>query len=256
MSVANGQTSKAFPYQSFIPFYFNGLGISNNAIIPNTKLDVATGSCLDSTGTFQLTLSTAVVINAASNGLNGLDTDSLAASTVYNVFIVADPVTQQTSGAMISASTIPLLPYGYSAYALIGYVTTDASAHFLAGYWSDNDSARRTFTYDAPIIALSGGTQTSYTGVALTSFVPPVANTPVVIYSNFTANAAADIENLQGYNSTGDAVTIIAPVAGATAHTTSQNTVLAQLNTAAPSIKYKVSAGSLSLYVCGYTFDL
>ncbi len=256
MSVANGQTSKAFPYQSFIPFYFNGLGISNDATTPNTKLDVATGSCLDSTGTFQLTLSTAVVINAASNGLNGLDTGSLAASTVYKVFIVADPVTQQASGAMISASATPLLPYGYSAYALIGYVTTDASVHFLAGYWSDNDSARRTFTYDAPIIALSGGTQTGYTGVALTSFVPPVANTPVVIYSNFTANAAADIENLQGYNSTGDAVTIIAPVAGATAHTTSQNTVLAQLNTAAPSIKYKVSAGSLSLYVCGYTFDL
>jgi hypothetical protein len=256
MSVISGQTSKAFPYSSFIPFYFNGLGISNDATTPNTKLGVAAGSCLDSSGTFQLSLSSAVTINAANNGLNGLDTGSLAASTVYKVFVVADPVTQQASGAMISASATPLLPYGYSAYALVGYITTDASVHFLKGYWSDNDSARRTFTYDAPIIALNAGTQTSYTGVALTAFVPPVANTPVVIYSDFTANAAADIENLQGYNSTGDAVTIIAPVAGATAHTTQQNVVLAQLNSAAPSIKYKVSAGSLSLYVCGYTFDL
>ena len=256
MSVANNQTSKAFPYQSFIPFYFNGLGISNDATTPNTKLDVATGSCLDSTGTFQLTLSSAVVINAASNGLNGLDTGSLAASTVYKVFIVADPVTQQASGAMISASATPLLPYGYSAYALIGYVTTDASVHFLAGYWSDNDSARRTFTYDAPIIALSGGTQTGYTGVALTAFVPPVANTPVGIYMLFAANAAANAANLQGYNSTGDAVTLIAPVATGVANTTENVTVLAQLNTAAPSIKYKVAAGALSLYVTGYTFDL
>jgi len=258
MSVANNQVSKAFPYTSFIPFYFNGLGISNNATTPNTKLDVAAGSCLDSTGTFQLTLSAAAIIDAATNGLNGLDTGTFAASTVYKVYLVCDPVTQQAAGAMISlaSSLVPLLPFGYSAYSLIGYATTDASVHFLAGYWSDNDSARRTFTYDAPIIALNAGTQTGYTGVALTAFVPPVANTPVVIYSNFTANAAADIENLQGYNSTGDAVTIIAPVAGATAHTTQQNTVLAQLNSAAPSIKYKVSAGSLSLYVCGYTFDL
>lgn len=256
MSIANGQTAKAFPYSSFIPFYFNGLGISNNATTPNTLLNVAAGSCLDSTGTFQLTLAAAVVINAAANGLNGLDTGTFAVSTVYKVFVVFDPVTLQAAGAMISVSATPLLPFGYSAYALIGYATTDASAHFLAGYWSDNDSARRTFTYDAPIIALNAGTQTSYTGVALTAFVPPVANTPVVIYSNFTANAAADIENLQGYNSTGDAVTIVAPVAGATAHTTQQNVVLAQLNSAAPSIKYKVSAGSLSLYVCGYTFDL
>lgn len=256
MSIANGQTAKAFPYSSFIPFYFNGLGISNNATTPNTLLNVAAGSCLDSTGTFQLTLAAGVVINAAANGLNGLDTGTFAVSTVYKVFVVFDPVTLQAAGAMISVSATPLLPFGYSAYALIGYATTDASAHFLAGYWSDNDSARRTFTYDAPIIALNAGTQTSYTGVALTAFVPPVANTPVVIYSNFTANAAADIENLQGYNSTGDAVTIVAPVAGATAHTTQQNVVLAQLNSAAPSIKYKVSAGSLSLYVCGYTFDL
>jgi hypothetical protein len=256
MSVVNNETSKAFPYSSFIPFYFNGLGISNNATTPNTLLNVAAGSCLDSTGTFQLTLSSAVVINAATNGLNGLDTGTFAASTVYKVFVVCDPVTQQAAGAMISASATPLLPFGYSAYALIGYATTDASVHFLAGYWSDNDSARRTFTYDAPIIALDNGAQTGYTGVALTAFVPPVANTPVVIYSDYTANAAADIENLQGYNSTGDAVTIIAPVAGATAHTTQQNTVLAQLNTAAPSIKYKVSAGTVDLYVCGYTFDL
>lgn len=256
MSVVSGGTSKAFPYSSFIPFYFNGLGISNNATTPNTKLNVAAGSCLDSTGTFQLTLSSAVVIDATTNGLNGLDTGSLAASTVYKVFLIADPVTQQASGAMISTSSTPLLPFGYSAYALIGYVTTDGSSHFLLGYWSDNDSARRVFTYDAPIIALNAGTQTGYTGVALTSFVPPVANTSVYMYMVFAANAAADTAKLQGYNSTGDQITLIAPVATGVANTTENVNVLAQLNSGAPSIKYKVSAGSLSLYVCSYVFDL
>ena len=256
MSVANGQTAKAFPFSSFIPFYFNGLGISNNATTPNTKLDLAPGSCLDSTGTFQLTLSSAVTINAATNGLNGLDTGTFAASTVYKVFIVADPVTQQATGAMISASATPLLPFGYSAYALVGYATTDSSVHFLSGYWSDNDSARRVFTYDAPIIALNAGTQTGYTGVALTAFVPPVANSQVGIYMLFAANAAGNTANLQGYNSTGDQVTLIAPVATGVANTTENVTVLAQLNSAAPSIKYKVAAGTLSLYVTGYVFDL
>jgi hypothetical protein len=256
MSVANGQTAKAFPFSSFIPFYFNGLGISNNATTPNTKLDLAPGSCLDSTGTFQLTLSSSATINAATNGLNGLDTGTFAASTVYKVFIVADPVTQQATGAMISASATPLLPFGYSAYALVGYATSDASVHFLAGYWSDNDSARRTFTYDAPIIALNAGTQTGYTGVALTAFVPPVANSQVGIYMLFAANAAGNAANLQGYNSTGDQITLIAPVATGVANTTENVSVLAQLNSSAPSIKYKVAAGTLSLYVTGYVFDL
>lgn len=256
MSVDNNQTSKAFPYSSFIPFYFNGLGLSNNSTTPNTQLNVAAGSCLDSTGTFQMTLGSGIIINAANNGLNGLDTGSLAASTVYRVFLVSDPVTQQATGAMISAASVPLLPFSYSAYALIGYVTTDSSSHFLLGYWSDNDSARRQFTYDAPIIALSAGTATSYTGVALTTFVPPVNNLSVSMYMLFAANAAGNAANLQGYNSTGDAVTLIAPVATGVANTTEIVNVLAQSNSGAPSIKYKVAAGALSLYVCGYTFDL
>lgn len=255
MSEIQTGTSRAFPYSSFMPYYANGLGISNNATTPNTKLDIAVGSIMDSTGTFQLEPTSSITINAAVNGLNGLDTGSLAASTVYAVWLIADPITLQAAGAMVSLSASqPLMPFGYSAFALLGYVTTDSSSHFLKGYWSDTNSSQRTFTFDAPILALNAGTQTGYTGVALTTFIPAVNNTPVVIYSNFTANAAADIENLQGYNSTGDAVTIVAPVAGATAHTTSMNTVLAQSNSGAPSIKYKVSAGTLSLYVCGYTF--
>ena len=72
----------------------------------------------------------------------------------------------------------------------------------------------------------------------------------------FAANAAGNTANLQGYNSTGDQVTLIAPVATGVANTTENVTVLAQLNSAAPSIKYKVAAGTLSLYVTGYVFDL
>jgi hypothetical protein len=249
------QTARRFPYGSYLPNYCNGLKISNNATTPNTKLDVATGNMLDSTGTFQISLDSAVTINAATVGLNGIDTGALAASTVYKVYLVADPVGLQTSGCMVSTSSTPVLPFGYGYYALIGYVTTDGSSHFLKGYWSAANGSVRTFTYDAPIQCLSGN-QTGYTGVDLSAFVPAVEGTPVVLFSNFTANAAADIENLQGYNSTGDAVTIIAPVAGATAHTTSQNVVLAQLNSGAPSIKYKVSAGSLVLDVCSYQFYL
>ncbi len=252
------KTMSTYLQYGHFPFsYVNGLKISNNVTTPNTKLDVATGTTFDSTNTFQISSDSALTINAATNGLNGLDTGSLAASTVYAVLLVWDPVSAQATGAMVSLSaTAPLMPFGYSAFKLIGYVTTDSSAHFLKGYWTAGNTASRLFTFDAPIICLSAGTQTSYTGVALTTFVPAIADMPVVIYSNFTANAAADILNLQGYNSTGDAVTVVAPVAGATAHTTSQNTVLAQLNTAAPSIKYKVSAGAVSCYVCSYQFSI
>lgn len=235
--------------------YVNGFAISNDATTPNTKLDVGIGSILDSTGVYQIIMDTAVVIDATSNGINGLDTGSLAASTVYSVYVVGDPVDSNVTGCMVSASTTaPLLPFGYSVYAKIGYVTTDSSSHFLKGYWQTGNSSSRLFTYDAPILCINAGNQTSYTGVALTTFVPAVNNTPVTIYSNFAANAAGNTLNYQGYNSTGDAVTVIAPVATGTANTTSQNIVLAQLNSGAPSIKYKVAAGAVTAYVCAYQY--
>lgn len=255
MSEIQTGTSRQYGQAPFA--YFNGLGLSNDATTPNSIIDIAVGSCLDSTLTYQMQLSTATTVSSAFTGVGGLDTGTVAASTVYAVYLISDPIYANVTSAVLSTSlTGPLMPFGYSAWRLIGFATTDSSSHFLLGYWSDTDSAARSFVYDAPISCLSGGTQTSYTGVSLSAFVPAINNTAVTLYSNFTANAAADIQNLKGYNSTGDAVTIIAPVAGATAHTTSSDIVLAQLNSGAPSIKYKVSAGSLALSVQGYQFIL
>lgn len=235
--------------------YANGLRITNNVTTPDEKIDIAVGSILDSTGTYQIITDEVLTPSITASGLGGLDTGTVAASTVYAVHLVADPVTQQAVGAMFSLSaTAPLMPFGYSAFALIGYVTTDGTADILVGYWTAGNSGTRYFSYDAPIIALSAGTQTSYTGVALTTFVPAQIQTPVYMYMLFAANAATNVANLQGYNSTGDAISLIAPVATGTANTTENVTVLAQLNSGAPSIKYKITAGTLSLYVCGYTF--
>lgn len=263
MSVVNNEVSKAFPYSSYIPFYCNGLGISNNAVLPLVKLDVAAGSCLDSTGTFQISLSSSVTINIANSGLNGLDSGSIAASTMYAVYLVADPVTQQASGAMLSlaSNSIPLLPYGYSAYALIGYVSIGSASHILPGYWSDNDSSRRLFIYDAiQASSVTAGASTSYANVNLISLVPNVNNTLVKVYTSFNANAAGDILNLQAGNATGDEAIIIAPVAGSAAHTSTMSEILAQPVTissvSSPVINYKVSAGAVAVDVAGYYFVL
>jgi hypothetical protein len=264
MSVDNNQTSKAFPYSSFIPFYFNGLGISNDATTPNSILHVAAGSCLDSTGTFQLTVPVDTTLSTATNGLNGLDTGTIAASSVYAVYVVADPITQQQTGIMCSLSIgSPLIPFGYSAFALVGFFTTDSSAHILKGYWSDNDAARRIFTYDAPQASpVTAGASTSYANVNLITLVPNVNNVLVSVFTNFAANAAGDQLFMQGGNSTGNQVIITAPVVAGTAHTTTISGVLAQTvvisTVASPVINYKVTSGSdsVAISVAGYTFDL
>jgi hypothetical protein len=248
--------------QSYVPIvnlpflYINNLQLSNDATTPNTKLDVAAGQCRDSSNVYDMVLSSAVVINAAVNGINGLDTGTFAASKVYAVYLIADPVSGNATGAMISLDqSSPLMPFGYSAYRKIGYAVTDGSTHFLAGYWSGNNNARQ-FTYDAPLAtSVTAGTSATYAAIDLTAKIPTVDQTPVRFKIDWTANAANDQFNMQGANSTGDAWTVNALVAGATSHTIAFGQVLSQLVSGVPKVNYKVSAvGGVAINIAGYDF--
>jgi hypothetical protein len=254
-----------------LPFlYINGLEISNNATTPNTKLDVAAGICRDSTNSFDLNLgnfnsqvsdeqdaNASTTINAAANGLNGLDTGSLAASTLYYVYVIADALTGSPTGALLSAtgpSTGPLMPNNYSAYRHIGYAITDGSSNFLLAYVSGNNNAR-TLMFDAPqATAITAGNATSYTDVVLTAFVPPVQNTPVYIASALTPGAAGRTLKLQPVNATGDAITVTGQVNAVIV--TSTDKLMARLESGAPKIAYKVanSGDAVALNVAGFDF--
>lgn len=238
------------------PFlYINGLQISNNATTPNTKIDIAAGQCRDSTDVYQMTLSATATINAANTGLNGIDAGTFALSTVYAVHLVSDPVNLQATGAMISlSSTAPTLPFGYSVFRLIGYAVSDASVHFLPGYWAGNNNAR-LFMYDAPqATSITAGAATSYTAIDLTTLMPAVDNTPVWIASAFTPGAASRTLKMQPSGATGDAVIVTGQVTSVVV--TSNSLLLAKIVSSAPKISYVVSnsGDAAAIKVAGYQF--
>ena len=262
MTTPVGQESSisygAYPYG-----YMNGLQIFNDATTPNTLLDIGSGVTIDSTDTFQMINNGTIVINAATNGLNGLDTGTFAEGTVYAVYLVSDPVSLQPIGAMISLSyTAPLMPFGYSAFRLIGFATTNASsAHFLPGYWTAGNSGSREFFYDAlQVTNITAGNATSFatTPVNLISTVPNVNNTPVYISTLYTPNAASNYMSLQPANATGTALSVIAQVAHVVVET--QNYLVAQQlsisSVISPAIRYLVSSSSdaVAIDVYGYKF--
>ena len=263
MTTVVGQES-SISYGAYPVPYTNGLQIFNDATTPNTLLDIGSGVTLDSTSTFQMINNGTIVINSAVSGFNGLDTGAIAASKVYAVILISDPISLNPIGAMISlSSTAPLMPFGYSAFKVIGYVATDASKNFLLGYWTAGEgNCRRLFMYDAPqATAVTAGASTSYANVDLTKWVPlPPAsgNRPVWIASNYAPNAAADTLKLQPGNATGDAVIITAAVVAGTAHITSNSFLMAQIvsltGVPSPVINYKVSSGSdaVAINVAGY----
>lgn len=242
--------------QALFPYAY-GLGLSNNATTPNTKLDVAAGSILDSSKTFQLNLDASITINAANVGANGIDTGALAASKVYKVFLIQGTASGYGSAGLISLLDAPYLPYGYDAYALIGYVVTGAGSTFLKGYWTDDKSSWRTFMYDAPqATAVTAGNATSYTAIDLSALVPAVANTPVFIDSALTPSAAGQTLKMQPAAGTGDAVTVTGQVNAVVV--SSQNLVISTLASSLPKVNYKVSnaGAAAAINVGGYQFAI
>jgi hypothetical protein len=237
-------------------YYANGLKITNDATTPNSVIDIATGSILDSTGVYQLSVDSVLSPSTASSGLNGLDTGTVAASKVYAVYVVADPITQQATGAMYSLSlTGPLMPFGYSAYALIGFVVTDSSANILVGTWTAGNNSRRSFFFDAPIAtAVTAGNATTYTAVNLTAFVPALQDTPVSITYSFTPGAASRTLNLTPGNGVGNAVTITGQVTSVVVSGNAQ--LVSKVTAAVPEIDYKVtnSGDAVALRVAGFDF--
>jgi len=246
------------PYANFTDWflYINGLEISNDATTPDEILNIAAGECRDSTNVYVISSTDSISVDNTVSGLGGLDTGTVAASTLYAVYIVGDAVTGLATSAMISTNmTTPLLPYGYNVFRKIGYIRTDATSDFLLGYWSGNNNAR-LFMYDAPIAtAITAGAATSYTAVTLTTFVPAVENLPVWIAFDMTPAAASRIMSLTPFDGVGDAVSITSQVTAV--HVTGNALVLSQLDSGAPKIKYKWSAGggdAVAISVAGYQF--
>lgn len=249
---------QSIPVENLPFLYINGLVVSNNATTPNTKVNLSSGQCRDSNDIMDINLLTAVVIDTAVIGeINGLDQGVLLASKVYAIYAIGDSTNKHQPAGLISLSsnTVPLMPFGYDSYRKVGYAVTDSSVHFLKAYISGNNNARR-FTYDAPLAtAVTAGTSATYAAIDLSILVPAVDNLPVTFRANWTANAAADTFNMQGGNGTGDQWTMIAPVAGATAHSVGFGVVLSQLVTAVPTSNYKVSAvGGVAINVAAFEF--
>ena len=205
-------TTNSIPALNLPLSYINGM---NLAWASNTTLTVTSGQCRDSSNTFDIVVSTAsTTINAASNGLNGLDTGSLGASTWYYVYAISNSTDYLPSGFLLSVSaTAPTMPAGYDIIRRIGYARTDGSSHFVKFYQSGNGSNRKYF-WDAKPSGLAAGTATSYTAVDLSVGVPPVANLEVEFEAYYTPNAAGDVAAIRP---TGSSSTSFAAIKGAVA---------------------------------------
>lgn len=250
-------TVSAVPIVNLGLLYVNNLQVSRTS---NTVLAVAAGQCRDSTDVFDIVISSALALNSANTGANGIDTGTFAASKMYAVYVIMDPTAANANACLLSlsASGPTVMPSGYSAYRLIGYWGTNGSTQFYLGEYVGSGN-QRVFYLDALLATpITAGASTSFAACALTNLVPPVANLEVDCYMNFNANAAADTAGFRptGSSSTNGEHIMTAQVAGATAHLDQKVRLAARTAAGVPSIDYKVSAGAIAISLEGFVINL
>ncbi len=233
----------------------------------NTTLTVTSGQGWDSTFTFSISTSDTITIDAATNGLNGLDTGSLAASKWYAVYVVGDSTGFNPSGCLLSlSSTSPVMPSGtvvqttYSLQRLIGWIHTDSSSHFEKFIQIGAGSQRKYYWIDTPT-ALADGAATTQTAVNLNVGVPPINFTTVTLNALFQPATVGNVFDIIIAN---ESSTLNTEPVGLL--TTKENffqfTALASLvsesGTPTMEVDYKVTEGtdSLTLFVNSFDFEV
>ncbi len=238
-----------------LPFlYISGMNISAAS---TTRLAIAPGQCRDSADNLDIPFDSAFYINPAVNGAGGLDSGSLAASTNYAVWVIADSTNKKQPSALLSlwSNAAPLIPLGYDSYRLLGMAQTDGSVHFTAALIF-NTSSSKGFYLQPAISVLSGGNQTSFTAIDLSTAIPTTTAPFVIALGIVTFIPAAVGDTLQfrptGSSATANLVTITGRVAGVAQ--TDLVVLHCGVGSSKPEVDYKVTASgdAASMSIYGY----
>lgn len=124
----------------------------------------------NSSGSAVLAESVNLTLDITASGANGLDTGAEASGTWYYGWVIYNPTTDTVAGLLSTSSSAPTMPSGYTFKALVTAARNDGSSNFLAY----RQFGSKVY-YEAQQSALSNGTATTETAVALSSFVPPIA---------------------------------------------------------------------------------
>lgn len=244
---SGGNAQSGFAYA---PNFLSGFQVAWSS---NTTLTVSNGNGIDSTNVANIDNSTvSTTINCANNGLNGLDTGSLSASTTYYVHAIGNSLDFTQKGFVVSKSaTSPTLPLGFDCFRWVDYQITDSSSHLLLNRNFGSGNIRNKI-FDAGISVLSAGTAVTLTAISLAAVCPEGLVNPnflVDLDVSFTPNTAGDRVSFATYGSTSTTLPSLSGSVSAVSTKAVVPNILTALNGVIPEILYINSAASGSTTV-------
>lgn len=175
--------------------YVTGLhvnaGALNADLLSTSTLTIFSGQARNSTDINDIVLSSTVTLNTALSGVpNGLDQGTLAATTKYAVYVIADSTKYSATASLLSTSfTAPLLPAGYDMFRRIGTVMSNAAGTRILNFHQRGTGSQRDTWYAVPFAtAAITPADTAFHPIILTTWVP-TTGIEVYISSALTSDA-------------------------------------------------------------------
>lgn len=210
-------------------------------------VQISRGQCRDISNVTDIVLPATINVATNVNGVNGLDQGTIAPSTFYSVYVIADSTGKNATAGILSLSVIqPVLPRGYDAYRRIGSIGTDGGSNILPFDQSGRDKSR-VIWYSTPIQVLNGGNSAAYANVSLATAIPATAEL-AYFEAQITPTGAgnegfvAETSNTAGNGN--------ARVSGSVAAVPQDAEIIVPI-AFDQNVEYKVT-GTLSLWVKGY----
>ena len=149
--------------------------VSNLAVKSVNDEDIDVNAALIQIGRVSATSVDVTILTDGTAGANALDTGSIAADTWYYIFLIAK-VDGTVAGLASLSSTAPTMPTDYVYKRRVGSFLTDATSDIIVF----NMSSYGLFYYDDAYAVLTSGTQTDWTAVDCSAYVPPTRTTMIV----------------------------------------------------------------------------
>ncbi len=179
--------------------YIQGLGLVYSS---TTAVSLSSGQARDASDVNDIVLGSAVSVRIGVNGANGLDTGTIAASSLYYIYVIGSSNNLASSAGLLSLSaSAPLMPYNYDMFRRVGCISIDSGSHIRPFMQLGHGSAREML-YDpgtAPstkgIVIPSSGTagSTSYVNLGILTSLVPQLPVECLIDVAFTPNAANNV---------------------------------------------------------------
>jgi hypothetical protein len=155
-----------------------GFHIRNNAVSPNTVIDIGSGEAISDTESYAFKTSSVLQPDISVSGVNGLDTGVVAANTWYAVLVIGDITgVNPVAGLFTLTPGAPTMPAGYNETRRVGWVRTDGAGNILPFHMVESEGRARWTYWDAQVLIETGGSASAFTNTTTPASdrVPPTA---------------------------------------------------------------------------------